>query len=595
MRLFCFAGLILASHHLWGQCQNLVPNGGFETFSALPDDDCDWFLATGWGNANTTSFCNSSNGTPDYYHINGTGVYSALPDNLYATVNPFEGDAVMGISAYLAFVTDFREYISTQLSSPLVIGETYELSFYITAGAYNGRARYFVDGMGVELTVGPLIQSGSNPININPFFEIPNVVSATGWEQCTLTFVADQPYQFITIGNFSTDSQLNIVADNNPDNFKSAYYFVDDISITTDGQAPIVDLGADQIVCGNGQVTLDAGNPGATYLWSTNETTPTIAVGTPGIYSVTVTGACGSATDQVNVDILPNEQQTLDESICTGETYTLNGEDYSTGGTYFQTVSGGASNGCDLEITLTLTEDDVETQTLTESICAGGSYELNGETYTAAGTYTQTVPGGASNGCDLKVTLNLVEEDLQVTIEVDNNNIDEGESILLTPLLSIPDTTGLLFNWSPTEGLSCIDCLKPLATPLGDIIYTFTLTDEQGCQEEAEIAITVRQARRNQLYLPNIFSPNGDGRNDVFLPYFADPDEIKQIDRFQVFSRWGELIFSQEHISANDPELGWDGLFNGQLMNSGVFVFVLQYTDLQDKERVVAGEFTLIR
>ncbi len=82
--------------HISAQGVNLVPNGSFRNFSALPNDDCDWALAQGWTNAVTTTFCNSSIGTPDYYNLCGSGYFSALPESYFATLLPFYGAWVMG-------------------------------------------------------------------------------------------------------------------------------------------------------------------------------------------------------------------------------------------------------------------------------------------------------------------------------------------------------------------------------------------------------------------------------------------------------------------------------------------------------------------
>ena len=135
------------------QCPSLIPNGGFETFSTLPNDDCGWSLATGWTNAATTVECNTSNGTPDYFHLQGSGPFAALPLNYFSNVQPFEGDAVMGLGGYVNLVTNAREYISIQLSSPLVVGNEYNLSFSMAIGTPQVGGVY-ADGSGFLLSSG---------------------------------------------------------------------------------------------------------------------------------------------------------------------------------------------------------------------------------------------------------------------------------------------------------------------------------------------------------------------------------------------------------------------------------------------------------
>ncbi|MEM1215085.1 MAG: hypothetical protein AAGJ82_05345, partial [Bacteroidota bacterium] len=402
-------------------CDNLIPNAGFETFITLPDDDCDWALATGWTNAATTNNCNTSNGTPDYYHVNGTGPFSDLSSNYFADVPTFEGNAAMGIAMYSNLLSDFREYVSISLDCPLVVGETYTFSFALTLGSVNVGA-YAVNNMGALFSVGAVNQPpGTNaPIAATPQINVSTVVNSSTWQTFSFTFVADQAYTQMTFGNFSDDSELTIVPVNSPSSFAFAYYFVDDFSLTGNDSPPVeVDLGADRSICQGETTTLVAPDLGAntTYLWSTGATTSTIEVGNNDTYSVTVTTDCGMDDDAIEVSVLPTETQSETASFCAGGSYELNGEVYTAAGTYTQLIPGGGSNGCDLEITLSLTEDALETQSETASFCTGGSYELNGEVYTAAGTYTQVIPGGGSNGCDLEITLNLTEDAIETQSE----------------------------------------------------------------------------------------------------------------------------------------------------------------------------------
>jgi hypothetical protein len=132
-----------------------------------------------------------------------------------------------------------------------------------------------------------------------------------------------------------------------------------DVTINT---LPTVDLGTDITQCG-GSVTLDAGNAGATYLWSDNSTAQTLVVSTSGTYSVTVTNSCGTGTDAINITInaLPTVSAGADQSVCAGTAITLSGSGATsytwdngvTNGTPFTplttttyTVIGTDANGC---------------------------------------------------------------------------------------------------------------------------------------------------------------------------------------------------------------------------------------------------------
>ncbi|MEL6868009.1 MAG: hypothetical protein AAFP19_26525, partial [Bacteroidota bacterium] len=251
--LLCFLSTFWRIAPTVGQsncCENLIPNGSFENFAALPNDDCDWFLATGWTNAATTSDCGASNGTPDYYHLNGQGNFSALPDNYFATnLLPADGSALMGVASYLDFLTDAREYLSIPLNCPLAIGDTYTFSFAVTQ-ASPIEISLASNNLGVLFSQGPVLQQvGCNcPIQASPQFNITEIVSGSDWQYFTYTFTADRPYDFFTFGNFFDDANTQTQNLGIDAIFDLAYYFVDDFSLykieATGGER---DRGEDQV------------------------------------------------------------------------------------------------------------------------------------------------------------------------------------------------------------------------------------------------------------------------------------------------------------------------------------------------------------
>ena len=134
-----------------------------------------------------------------------------------------------------------------------------------------------------------------------------------------------------------------------------------------------------------------------------------------GTYTVIVRGNNG-CTDTVTVDIISVGTQTgaLDDSFCAGGSYTIDGNTYTSPGVYTISITGGASNGCDSVLTLTLTEDPLIEKEITESICAGGVYTYNGVDYTIENLYVlDTLP--AAVGCDSILILNLIVNPLETT------------------------------------------------------------------------------------------------------------------------------------------------------------------------------------
>ena len=124
--------------------------------------------------------------------------------------------------------------------------------------------------------------------------------------------------------------------------------------------------------------------------------------------------------------------------------------------------------------------------------------------------------------------------------------------------------------WSEEEGLSCYTCIDPTANPLETTDYSFVATSVDGCTAEGAITVSVKKER--DVFVPNIFSPNGDGLNDR-LVVFGGP-EVAQVGKLLIFSRWGELVYERHNFPPNDPLSGWDGTFKGKKFSAGSFVWM---------------------
>ncbi len=142
-----------------------------------------------------------------------------------------------------------------------------------------------------------------------------------------------------------------------------------------------------------------------------------------------------------------------------------------------------------------------------------------------------------------------------------DGDIIAGESFIINA-----DATDI-FSWSPPEGLTCTECEDPVATPLQNTTYTLTAINEFGCKAEDSMIIRVT-CSDNILYIPNVFSPNGNGKNDFFK---VRSSGISELNYLRVYDRWGELVFE-----TTDQNIGWDGTFRGALLPPAVYVFYLK-------------------
>jgi gliding motility-associated-like protein len=97
---------------------------------------------------------------------------------------------------------------------------------------------------------------------------------------------------------------------------------------------------------------------------------------------------------------------------------------------------------------------------------------------------------------------------------------------------------------------------------------------------------------KSQLFIPNTFTPNNDGENDIFYPRGVG---LKSISSFRVYNRWGELVFEKRGTQLNDPSGGWDGTYKGKQLNPDVFVWVIEgICDTGDPVNT-KGDINLIR
>ncbi|MCB0707322.1 MAG: gliding motility-associated C-terminal domain-containing protein, partial [Saprospiraceae bacterium] len=179
----------------------------------------------------------------------------------------------------------------------------------------------------------------------------------------------------------------------------------------------------------------------------------------------------------------------------------------------------------------------------------------------------------------------VIEIGAQVTIL-------QGESQQLQVLLNVPEDQVQEVIWTPSLGLSCIDCLDPIASPLSTTIYQVEVILFGDCRTLDEVEIVVDE--RPAIYAPNIFSPDGDGDNDLFY-LFARPGNIRNIKSFLVFSRWGETVFSYYNFQPNDPAFGWNGNFRGQPLNPAVFVWYAEVELIDGRIELFKGDVTIVR
>jgi gliding motility-associated-like protein len=169
-----------------------------------------------------------------------------------------------------------------------------------------------------------------------------------------------------------------------------------------------------------------------------------------------------------------------------------------------------------------------------------------------------------------------------------DQTITVGSSVKFGPVFSNDVRT---MTWRPDKWLDCTSCPQPTASPKQTTRYTLEVANEGGCVSRDDVNVFVICEEGN-LFMPNTFSPNGDGINDVFYPRGKG---IYGIKMFRIFNRWGELIFEQGNTQANDVTKGWNGTYKGKLASQDVYVYTIDVVCENNQVFSFKGNIALIR
>ena len=338
----------------------------------------------------------------------------------------------------------------------------------------------------------------------------------------------------------STNSTLDITA--------SGTYWV---KVETDGctgadtmnavfnPLPIVDLGNNITACQGQLLTLDAGNPGASYLWQNGATTQSITVSSTGSYSVIVTLNSCAANDNVFITFDPAPQVAFgpDTTLCKGFPIFLD-----------------ATN-------------------------PGASYTWNTGVadpfifVDSAGTYSVIV---SINTCTASDTITIDQQDKPLVFLGEDSILCAGQPIVLDAF-----NYGAVYQWQDSS---------TNATFSPGITGTYFVTAVNQCGISADSINLIFNVCNCLVYIPDAFSPNRDTKNEVFNYRYNCTDFVGKLE---IYNRFGQLVFASE-----DPDAGWDGNFKGQEAPAGAYIYVLKYKGYDNgvmANEKLRGSFLLLR
>ncbi len=305
------------------------------------------------------------------------------------------------------------------------------------------------------------------------------------------------------------------------------------VTVTNANNTIILSVSGSNPTCPGGNdgwvaASVAGGTPPNVLSWSTGDVTDTVLNLSAGNYSLTVTDqtGCQSFAQIPLVDPAPTAVNLgTDVDLCDGETVTL---DAGLAGAY-----------------------QWSTGDTTQSIVANTS-----------GTYGVTITN--AGGC-------TATDDILVSVTAPFT-VDAGEDTTIIQYESILELNGTItgsaggsFLWTPSDFLACDDCATTSLSPDSTTTYVLTYTDALGCSASDSVTITVLPGEYFAI-VPNAFSPNADGNNDILYVYYKG---VKRLV-FRVHDRWGEKVFETD-----DMTKGWDGTLDGVPAQDGIYVWDL--------------------
>jgi gliding motility-associated-like protein len=200
-----------------------------------------------------------------------------------------------------------------------------------------------------------------------------------------------------------------------------------------------------------------------------------------------------------------------------------------------------------------------------------------------SGVYHVTVTD--ANGCMVD-TLFMIVNLNQFTVDASGGGIVTlGQPVSLNAISN--GSPFVTYSWSPSQTIECSRCANTVALPTTYTTYTVLATDTNGCT--AQDTVSAKVIDDYTVFTPNAFTPNADGNNDYFR-FYGNTAGLKYIN-IMIFDRWGEKVFE-----ADDPHFKWDGIYKGEPVPPGVYVYVMKLVFLNGHaDKIHKGSITVIR
>lgn len=306
----------------------------------------------------------------------------------------------------------------------------------------------------------------------------------------------------------------------------------------------------------------------------------------------------------------------ITDTICSGLVYETGHSSHSQTGVYVDTLV--STFGCDSIVTLDLTVIDdpmieakliaeppscfgIDDARITIELLRGGyppySYVLNGNIASPTPSFSGLGPGDYRVevmdrfGC-FYVESVAIEYPPELIVDIGPDTMVPLGSIHTFP--SFTNNLNVNYQWEAPLELSCFNCPQPNVLANGNGSVILQVTDASGCMAVDSLLFSISTEDSYKIYAPNIFSPNEDGINDRFT-IFSNGLEVAAIETFQIYDRWGNLIFNRAGLQPNELGQGWDGRHRGQAVEMGVYLYRVDVRFIDGMQKTFTGSVTAIR
>ena len=330
---------------------------------------------------------------------------------------------------------------------------------------------------------------------------------------------------------------------------------------------PVQDFNGYDISCAGGNdgsiMSIPEGESPFTYLWSTGSALPNISGLEAGTYILTITDNNGC---QVTGDITLSEPPLFSFGLNISHPDCFNAQ---SGVIEINQIGGIAP------FLYSIDGEHFQTSSLFENL-SGGIYQVVAED---------------ANDCRVEEVIWL-NVPLMVNVELgDDMILSAGDTTTIEAIVNVPYDSLASVSWTGLDGGICPNCLSQPVAPLITTSYSVTIISNGGCGDQDEITLFIEAGK--DVYIPNIFSPNDDGIND-FLSIGAG-EEVDKIDHFQVYDRWGNVVFEGKNFLPNDQSISWNGTFRNEQLNPGVFAYQVIASLRNGRQIILFGDISLVR